>query len=577
MAEIKSKLAQLLVERGKISQDRIKELNEEAEKLGASIEEVIEKRKVVSEEELAKIKGELFNLPYIDLYGLVVSHAILNLVPREMAENYRVIMFGQREENLQIALIDPANIKAREAADFIARKRKLKPEYYITTLSSLESVLAQYTGLTMEVEEAVTAAEEIELAGKSFEQIGAEEVAEAAPVTKLVASIMRYAVENKASDIHIEPFSDRVRIRYRIDGILRVRAMLPLYLLSAIISRIKVMSNLRLDETRKPQDGRIRILVAARPIDLRVATLPLLGHEKVVMRVLDPTQKISVLEDLGYWGKNMELIRENLFRPHGMILATGPTGCGKTTTLYAILRILNRTGVNIITLEDPIEYSIEGINQSQVRPEIGYTFASGIRSIVRQDPDIMMVGEIRDNETAELAVHAALTGHLVLTTLHTNDAFGAIPRLMDMKIEPFLISSCANLIVAQRLVRTICPYCKKEKEIPLKTEEHIRETLAPIKQQIDLKQFQRADGRLKFYQGAGCGRCNHEGYMGRTGITEVLVITEQMKKIIVSGCKIDEVKEEFNRQKAISLRQDGYIKALRGETPLEEIFRATEE
>jgi type IV pilus assembly protein PilB len=576
----KALVCQHLVKKGKLSAERVNLLIEEAEQYGISPDELLERKHLVSEEEIAQAKSEIFNIPYIDIVGLIVDRELLKLLPKELAEAYQMVVFGKEDSTIKVALLNPGDFKAIEAIEFLVKPKGLNVKYYVTTNTAIKNILVQYGGLTTEVEEAITEIEKkfppLITEGKVWAETGLEKVIEAAPIAKLVSSILKYAVDNRASDIHIEPFEDKTRIRCRIDGVLRTTALLPGHLHSAIVSRIKVMANLRLDETRIPQDGRIRVVISGRKIDLRVATFPLLGKEKVVMRILDPAQRIFTLEDLGFWGKGLEVIRRNLTKPHGMFLVTGPTGCGKTTTLYAVLKILNREGVNIVTLEDPIEYYIEGINQSQVKPEIGYTFASGIRAIVRQDPNVIMVGEIRDNETAELAIHAALTGHIVLSTLHTNDAFGAIPRLIDMKIEPFLISACLNVVIAQRLVRKICESCKEEIEISKDLEKEIIEKLTEIKD-FNLEEYKNKNGRLKFYKGKGCLKCNHEGYKGRTAIFEVLEITERMKEIITSGCNLKDVKEEFKRQEMIEMVVDGYIKALKGITTIEEVLRAAKE
>jgi len=354
---------------------------------------------------------------------------------------------------------------------------------------------------------------------------------------------------------------------------------LPGHLHSAIISRIKVMSNLKLDETRVPQGGRIRVMISKRKIDLRVSVMPLLDSEKAVMRILDPTRRIFTLDDLGFWGSGLKIIKNNLSKPHGMILITGPTGSGKTTTLYALLKILNKSSVNIISLEDPIEYVLQGINQSQVRSDIGYSFASGLRSIVRQDPDVIMVGEIRDNETAELAVHAALTGHIVLSTLHANDAFGAVPRLIDMKVAPFLLASSINAVIAQRLVRKICTHCREQ----IILSENLEKSVEDVLKNENIEGFNLEDyrdsktGHLKFYRGKGCSRCGQEGYKGRLAIFEALDITDEMKDIITGSRNEEETEKEIERQKMIKIARDGYIKALRGETTMEEVLRVSRE
>jgi len=582
MIQSENKITRFLVEHGKISQGQYKELLAESREVRLPADKLLETKNILPEEDIAWAKSKLYTVPVIDLYGLIVDRKILSLVPKDVAENYQLAAFAKEGDILKVAMLDPGDFKGREAIDFIARRKKLKPEFYTTATSALKNILAQYGGLAVEVSEAV-GAEESRFSPITPEkkltagEMDLEKMGQAAPISKLVASILKYAVDNNASDVHIEPYEEKTRVRYRVDGILKETAMLPGHLHPAIISRIKVMANLKLDETRIPQDGRIRIIAAKRKIDLRVSIFPLFDKEKVVMRVLDPTRRVFDLKDLGFWGKGLEIIKKNLARPHGLVLITGPTGCGKTTTIFASLKILNQTTVNVVTLEDPIEYFLAGVNQSQVRPKIGYSFASGLRSIVRQDPDIIMVGEIRDNETADLATHAALTGHVVLSTLHTNNAFGAVPRLIDMGIEPFLIASLLNLVIAQRLVRKLCPYCAEKVEFSPTMEKTITQALKDVKD-IDLDKYRnKKTGHLKFYRGKGCPRCNNDGYKGRVAISEALEITEQMKKIITSGCKIDEVKQEFARQGVLEIIKDGYIKVLKGETTIEEILRAASE
>lgn len=579
--QAKNNIILFLVQHGKISQEQYKELIAEAEEINIPADKLLETKKILLEEDVAWAKSQLYNIPMADIYGLIVDRKILETIPKDVAENYNVVAFAKEGDVLKVAVLDPSDFKVREAVDFIARRKNLKVELFTAPTTALKNVLAQYGGLSVEVEEAVGAAESrfapAEEGKKPLGELDLEKVSQEAPISKLVSSMLKYAVDNQASDIHIEPFSEKTRVRYRVDGILRETALLPGHLHSSIISRIKVMANLKLDETRLPQDGRIRIMAANRKIDLRVSIFPLLDKEKAVMRILDPARRIFDLKDLGFWGFGLEVLKRSLARPHGLVLITGPTGCGKTTTIFAAMKILNQPAVNVVTLEDPIEYFMSGTNQSQVRPNIGYTFASGLRSVVRQDPDIIMVGEIRDTETAELATHAALTGHVVLSTLHTNDAFGAVPRLIDMGIEPFLIACSLNIVVAQRLIRKICPYCAEQVEPSLQIEKAIEQSLKGV-EGVDLNYYRdKKTGRFKFYRSKGCSRCDNEGYKGRVAIFEALEITNQMKEIIASGCKIEEVKKEFARQKMTEMIQDGYIKVLRGETTIEEVLRAAKE
>ena len=402
------------------------------------------------------------------------------------------------------------------------------------------------------------------------------EVIKRAPVSKIVSVVIRHAVDGGASDIHIEPMDKESRIRYRIDGVLRTSLVLPKYIHSAVISRIKVMANLKLDETRVPQDGRIRMIVDDRDVDLRISILPLLGKEKIVMRILDVSKKAPTLKELGYLDKHIEIIERNIKRPHGMFLISGPTGSGKSTTLYSVLTQLNVEGVNISTLEDPIEYHLAGVNQSQVNYDVDFVFATGLRALLRQDPDILMVGEIRDGETAELSVHAGLTGHLIFSTIHTNDSFGVIPRLVDMKVEPFLIASTLNIVVAQRLVRRICEHCKEEIELPADIKKEIDDEVKKIPQSV-LSHYLNTNKKMTFYKGKGCVYCNNMGYSGRVAIAEILQVTQELQKIIVAGSKIEDVQKEAQRQGMISLLQDGVIKTLQGVTTVEEVLRVSRE
>jgi type IV pilus assembly protein PilB len=399
-------------------------------------------------------------------------------------------------------------------------------------------------------------------------------IAEEAPITKIVAVILRHAVEGEASDIHIEPTRDKLRVRFRSLGELHASIFLPINIHPAVVARIKILSNLKIDESRKPQDGRFSTKVNGKTIDYRVSTFPTAMGEKVAIRVLDPQIGKKSLENLGLEGKPLESVKERIKRPYGLILATGPTGSGKTTTLYSILELLNKEEVNIVTLEDPVEYFIEGLNQSQVRPEINYTFASGLRHILRQDPDIIMVGEIRDEETANLVIHAALTGHIVLSTLHTSNATGVIPRLIDMGIRPYLIPPTLQVAMAQRLVRKLCDFCKEEIKPNIKIKELIQKELAEIPGDGG-KEFIKKE--IKLYQPKGCPKCTGSGFSGRVALFEVLVMTPDLADIILRDSSEMRILKEAKEQKMVTIRQDGILKALRGITTIEEVLRVTEE
>lgn len=528
----------------------------------------------VTDEAVAKARGEALGVPYVNVRDVEVDRDALALLPKDLAENYRMVIFGRVGNELQAGLVDPTNFKAVEALEFLARKKNLKVRYSIISASSLAEALKQYGDLGQEVEEVLDVAEEKFTSTKELEMAPElNEVTKSAPVSKIISVILRHAVEGGASDIHIEPEHKITRVRYRIDGVLHTSITLPLYLHAALVARVKVLANLKIDETRTPQDGRIRLEFNSRYIDFRVSTMPLLNQEKVVMRILDTPKKAPTLADLGFWGRQLKVMEENIQRPDGMVLVTGPTGSGKSTTLFALLNMIKDESMNICTLEDPIEYYIEGVNQSQVKPEVGFTFATGLRSLLRQDPDVIMVGEVRDNETAALATHAALTGHLVLSTLHTNDALGAIPRLMDMKVEPFLLSSTLNVIEAQRLVRKLCQECRAPRQMPAEALKQPQAALRGIPPEA-MPQDVKPD-KLQFFQGQGCKHCGGTGFQGRLAVTEVIEVTDAIRQAMASGQGASAIAKELTKQQFISLEQDGVIKAARGLTTLEEVLRVT--
>jgi len=506
-----------------------------------------------------------------------ISPDIISLVPYEAAKKYQFVPLEKDHKTLRVGVVDMDDIEVQNALQFLAEKNQLIIEMVKISEEDFKSALGAYTSPAFAITKALESISREEKVGigKPVKEAQKEEIMKDAPVAKIVEVVLRNAIEGMASDIHIEPMEDCVRVRYRQDGILHNSLTLPKKVGPAIVSRVKILSNLKIDERRKPQDGRFRIIERGKQIDFRVSSLPVSMGEKVAMRVLDKEQGLISLENLGIRGRNYDVIKENIFEPYGMILITGPTGSGKSTTLYSILQILNKEGVNIVTLEDPVEYAIEGINQSQVKPEIGYTFATGLRSILRQDPDIIMVGEIRDKETAELAVHAALTGHVVLSTLHTNDSVGAIPRLVDMGVEPFLLASSLRVIVAQRLVRRICQECKEAVRLTEAAAKNIEKVISQIPEN------QRGDvdvsKGLKIYKGKGCAKCGGSGMKGRIGIFEVFSIDDRVLGLL--GGSIDEegLRKAGKEQGMITMKQDGVLKVLMGITTLEEIERVTEE
>ena len=579
------KIIDFLVSKGVISQDQAKVIIGESGEIGKDIFNIILDKKLADEEELAKIKADFLKVPYINLEKEAIPKEVLEEIPEESASYYGFVPFKKEGKNVKVAMTNPGDIDAREALKFISEKHNLKTEIYLVSQSVFNFLVKQYRTVGTELETALEGVEE----GIKSKEASRSEIKDAesgkeffkeAPISKIVDIILKHAVEGRASDIHIEPLESESRVRYRMDGVLYTSLVLPLKVHPAVISRIKILSNLKIDENRKPQDGRFHFLLpgkngARKGVDLRVSTFPVSNGEKVVMRILDTSSGVKTLEELGISGRNLKVLKENVKKAFGMILVTGPTGSGKSTTLYAILNIINQEGVNIITLEDPIEYRLAGVNQSQVNAEIGFSFASGLRSILRQDPDVIMVGEIRDQETAELATHAALTGHLVLSTLHTNDALGVIPRLIDMGIEPFLISSSLNIIIAQRLVRRICEDCKEEIAAAPGMEKMILEELEDVP--ADRKKKLNLKSPLRLFKGKGCKRCGQKGYSGRISICEALVIDSKLEKIISDNPSEDLIRKDAKEQGMITMRQDGIIKALEGSTTMEEVLKASEE
>ncbi len=506
----------------------------------------------------------------------------LAIIPKEVAEKFKMVAIGKTGDVLKVAMVDPENFMALNALRFFAAEENLKIETSKIKEVDFEDIFTSvYTQTGEALKQAVESFKDKDVKTVSKKKEGEEKKIESlkdAPVAKLVEVIISHAVEGKASDIHIEPMDKDYRVRFRVDGVLHVSLIIPLDIGPVIISRVKIMANLKIDEKRKPQDGRFRLTVEGKEIDFRVSSLPVIGGEKVVMRILDKSSGTTTdVASLGLLGKAAENIFAAIKETYGMILLTGPTGSGKSTTVYALLKILNNEDRNIITLEDPVEYYIEGINQSQIKPEIGYTFASGLRTVLRQDPNVIMVGEIRDLETAELSVHAALTGHLMFSTLHTNTAIGAIPRLVDMGIEPFLIASSLRLVAAQRLVRRICDECKEEISVPDVVRKNIMKQLEEIEKSEIEKYGINLDEGLHFYHGKGCDACHGTGLKGRVAIYEVVPVNEEIRNIITERNGNEElIEKERIKQRSLTIKQDGILKILLGYTTLEEIERVTE-
>jgi len=572
-------LVQLLLQRNIVNKEKTTSLEFEIKNSGRKEEEVILEKKIVSENFLFNLKSENLKIPLREVSPEDVPLKILEIIPEESIKYYQMIPIGRKDDILEVGMVYPEDLKAQEALKFLTRQEKVSYQVFLITPTTLNNLLKQYRTLKKEVSKALEELEEeIKVEKVRAEPLAAAEVerlVEEAPISKVVAVVLRHAVEGKASDIHIEPTRDKLRVRFRLDGVLHSSLLLPMKVHQAVVARVKILSNLKIDEMRVPQDGRFSTKFDGQDIDFRVSTFPTTQGEKVAIRVLDPSTGLLDLGDLGLIGRNLKVIQEAIEKPYGMILATGPTGSGKTTTLYAIMRILNEEGVNVVSLEDPVEYYMEGVNQSQTKPDIGYTFATGLRSIVRQDPDIIMVGEIRDEETAFLATHAALTGHLVLSTLHTNNAIGTIPRLVDLGVKPYLIPPTVNISLAQRLVRKLCSECKKKVKPTAKIRDLILAELETIPSNV--KKDLQIPKDFVIFEPKGCKKCRFEGYAGRIGVFEVLAMTDTLAELILKEPSEAKISAEAKNQGMITMKQDGILKVLEGITSIEEVLRVAEE
>ncbi|MFA4999123.1 MAG: ATPase, T2SS/T4P/T4SS family [Parcubacteria group bacterium] len=572
-------LADKLIERSVLSDELAQKLITESRDTGKSFEDIILTRKLVDDVTLAQVKSAALKIPYQKVDPASVSEQVLTLIPEETARNYKIAPLAVSGNMVIVGMVDPDDMRAQEVLKFAAKQNKMTLGVYLISRTDWEMVLRRYTPYEREIQEAIRAVGAKpgtmptvqRVVSLDEEKAGVDE----APIIKIVSSTLRAAVEQQASDIHIEPGRTKLRIRFRIDGTLREVASFPLELLQPIVSRVKVLSDLKIDETRIPQDGRFRTVIFGRDVDYRVSTFPTPSGEKAVIRVLDPTIGLKGMADLGLVGRNAEWVTEGLKKPFGMVLVTGPTGSGKTTTLYAFLQTLNKEDVNILSMEDPVEYFVAGVNQSQIRPDIGYTFASGLRQALRQDPDIIMVGEIRDNETADLAVQAALTGHVVLSTLHTNNAAGVIPRLLDMGVAPFLLPPALNIMLAQRLVHRLCENCKKPEDASPDIEKIIEEEMAKMAPEV--KATVKYKAPYKVYRAPGCEKCKGKGTLGRIALYEVMKMTRELEDVISAGMSEGKIRDEGVRQGMVSLRQDGIMKSLDGVISMEEVLRETAE
>ncbi|MDP8263162.1 MAG: ATPase, T2SS/T4P/T4SS family [Candidatus Ancaeobacter aquaticus] len=564
MKSLKERLVEILLDSNLITNEKLEEAYAIQKKQGGKLRQVLVENGFVKEKDLIASLSEHLIIPPIDLSRVQIDQAVLDIIPKDIAFFYQLIPISKVGENLTVAMADPLNVFA---IDDIKIMTGFKVNPVIAGSKDINEALTNYYLVSPKMESILedTDTEISKVDIKEEEDINVDKMMEAveeAPVIKAVNYMVIQALKDKASDIHLEPFRDLVRLRSRIDGILYEKAILPKKIQAAMISRVKIMANLDITEKRLPQDGRFRIKAQGRYIDFRVSTLPSIFGEKIVIRVLDKGSQKMALDKLGFHDEGLEDFKEALVNPYGMILVTGPTGSGKTTTLYSALNEINKPEVNIITVEDPVEYQLPGVNQVQVKPDIGFTFASALRSILRQDPNIVMIGEIRDQETADIAIRAALTGHLVLSTLHTNDAASTITRLSDMGLEPFLISSSVLLVAAQRLVRKICPACKKEIEIAAAV--------------LDVAQISHEGGKKQqFFKGKGCRNCGGSGYAGRMSLIETLKVTDPIRELIAEKTSAKAIKDQACKDGMKTLRMVGLDAVRKGLTTVEEVLRET--
>ena len=588
-----STIVKLLERSGAATSQQLQPLVSEAASSNLRLQDIVLQNNLIDERALTKLYATYADIPYIELDPRDIPSDILMRIPERIARQYNAVIFKIDPDGLiHLAMDDPDDV---QAVNFIEKEIGTNTRVYIAPRSNILECLEGYRGdVTQELKEVIDIQREDD---GSNQKVTEAEVAEDSPIAQTVNLLLEYAIRSNASDIHIEPREQFVQVRYRIDGVLKEVNRLPKNVLGALVSRIKILSNLKIDERRVPQDGRFKIKVAGKQYALRVSTLPIADGEKVVMRILDESNQAVTLEQLGYWGHSLAVINQALTEPNGMILVTGPTGSGKSTSLFSVLSMLNTPEVNISTIEDPVEYKIPGVNQTQTNSKAGMTFASGLRALLRQDPTIIMVGEIRDGETANLGVQAALTGHLVFSTLHTNNAATCLPRLLDMGIEPFLIASTVKAVVGQRLVRRLCMNCRQS-YVPNQTEvaEIVRLFhLAPGQNFYYIHQLeaqaivQKVGGETPWGttdttiaalwrpNPNGCDECNHTGFKGRVGIYEVLGTSREIQKMIIGGNTSNEIQDQAVAEGMTTMLTDGLIKAIRGNTTVEEVLRVTKE
>jgi type IV pilus assembly protein PilB len=586
-------LSKLLTRQGALNPAKLTELTDGARRNGNSLQEQVLRERVFDEVDLTKMFAEYAGFDFVEIVPEDIPNEVLARLPERIARQYNAVVYQIDESGVaHFAMDDPDDV---EAISFIQKELGANSQLHIATHTNILNCLELYRGdVDKELSQVIDVQREEDEANK---EVSEADVAEDSPIAKTVDLLLEYAIRSQASDIHIEPREGYVQVRYRIDGVLKEVNQLPKNVLAALISRVKILSNLKIDERRVPQDGRFKVKVAGKQYALRVSTLPITDGEKVVMRILDESNKTITLEELGYWGYSLNVINQAITEPNGMILVTGPTGSGKSTSLFSVLSMLNRPEVNISTIEDPVEYKIPGVNQTQTNTKAGMTFASGLRALLRQDPNIIMVGEIRDKETANLGVQAALTGHLVFSTLHTNNAATCLPRLLDMGIEPFLIASTVKAVVGQRLVRRLCMECRVEyapneaevnefKQLfPTLGEEGFA-TIHELEKQAaeqgigghaEVNSTPSGINKLWRANPEGCNECHSSGYSGRVGIYEVLGNSVGVQKLITANATSTDIQDMAISEGMLTMQTDGLIKTLRGTTTLEEVLRVTRE
>jgi len=568
----KMRFTDILIKKNIITPETLAKISTRSSETGILLEKLLQ-TEGIPESVILEAKGEATGLLAKSVSKKEIPFDILKQIPEEAIRHYKFAPLGIKDGVLEVGMVNPDDLEAREALQFIVSKLNLSFKIFLISENDFESILEEYKGLHGEVTKVLG---ELETAlTETVKEPVLEDFLkpetkfiEEAPITKMVAVILKHATAGNASDIHIEPLKDKLKVRFRVDGILHTSLLLPINVHEAIVSRVKILTNMKLDEKRRPQDGRFGARIDGKDIDFRVSTFPSFWGEKIAIRILDKTRGVKTFEEIGLSDNQIKIIREALKRPYGLILLTGPTGSGKTTTLYAMLQELDKEKNNIISLEDPVEYNIEGINQSQIRPEIGYDFANGLRSILRQDPDMIMVGEIRDKETAALAIQAALTGHLVFSTLHTNNAIGIVPRLIDMGVDPFLIAPTLLLAIAQRLVRTLCPDSKKEIPLTGAIKERVEKEMMDIPLEIK-KNFKIPD---KIYQGIPSAVCP-QGAKGRVGVFEILRKTPELENIILTNPAESEIMKEARKQGMFTIREEGLVRLFNGTIGFEEFTK----